>query len=217
MSTSSNNWLRIVADCISELSDNKVNIKFSNTDSILLESENVNVNGYWDDANENNLIFACAVGKPVEQWGPIFVHEFCHFQQWKEKEPLWHAYQTITKEENYNILHNKPISNERLHFCLDIMRDVELDCEKKTVALLKKYKVPIDIEQYIKGANTYIHFYNHIKQYRQWYPLKYIPYVMKRLLKIAAPTFYKDYTEIPPELIPVYEQYYPPKKKNNLL
>ena len=115
------------------------------------------------------------------------------------------------------IFHNKPVTKEALERNLNICKNLELDCEKRTVALLKKYKIDIDIGEYIRNANVYIHFYNYMKQYRQWYTPNNVPYKIPALLNAASPTFYKNYDEIPEKLLKEYQKYFPPKKKNNII
>jgi hypothetical protein len=212
-----NRWLQLFFDSISELCDNNVKIILSRTDTIYIPEEGVHVNGFWDDTDEKKLVFAYATGQTLDNWGPIFAHEFCHFLQWKDKEQIWYDYKNITTKESFDIYHNLPISQERLDFCLDATREIELDCEKRTVQLFKKYKIPIDIKNYIRGANAYIHFYNHIKKYRQWYPPGKMPYARKRLKEVASSRFYKDYNEIPLSMAELYKRYYPEKKKNKII
>lgn len=217
MAISNDRWIRLVTDCITELCEYNVKIILSPEDTVFIDAENIKVGGYWDDTDENALIFACATGKPLEKWGPIFAHEFCHFLQWIAKEQIWHDFRTISVDDIYNIYNNKPITEERLLFCLNVCRDIELDCERRTVDLLKKYKIPIKISDYIRGANAYIHFYNHIKQYRRWYPPKKMPYARKGLLKASSPKFLKSYDSIPAKMAAAYKKYYPIKRKSNLL
>ena len=217
MGSDENRWMKLFLDGVSELCDNNVKINLSHTDTIYIPEEGVQVNGFWDDTDEKKLVFACAIGKPLSKWGPIFAHEFCHFLQWKDKEQIWYDYQSISIEEALKVYHNQPISKERLDFCLNTTREIELDCEKRVVQLFKKYKIPIDISNYIKSANAYIHFYNHIKKYRQWYPPGKMPYAKRRLREAASTRFYKDYTEIPPLMAELYRKYYPEKKKNNII
>ncbi len=217
MSNINNTWYRLISDCIIELCKYDVKIIFSNHNHIITPNEGARVNGYWNDADEKHLTLACAIGKPIEIWGPIFAHEFCHFLQWKDKEKIWHDYASMSEKELFDIFHNKPISKERLEFCLNVSRDIELDCEKRTVKLFKKYKIPVDISDYIKGANVYIHFYNHIKQYRHWYPPKKMPYANQHIKEKASSVFYKDYTVIPPELEKLFNTHYPVKRKSNIL
>lgn len=217
MANSNDKWIHLITDCIADLCSHNVKLILENSKTVFIQDEGLKVSGYWNDIDDNHLVFACATGKPIQKWGPIFAHEYCHFLQWKDKDQIWHNYQTIGMDEICDIFHNKPISEERLEFCLNASRDIELDCEKRTVKLLKQYKIPIDISNYIRGANAYIHFYNHIKRYRHWYPPKKMPYARRGLLKVAPSRFLSNYDNIPKKMISEYEKYYPVKRKSNLL
>jgi hypothetical protein len=92
---------------------------------------------------------------------PLFLHEYCHFLQWKNGEHFdstssltkfgeWIAY----KSEKFSI---KDIRN---------IQQMELDCDKKVIRLVKKYQLPIDISIYKKMTNSYVLSYNYIFEKR---------------------------------------------------
>lgn len=213
-----NNWMILFSDCIQEMSKYNINIILEDSKSIKIQKENISVSGgFFDYSDKNNLIFACVIGYSFEQWSPVFIHEYCHFLQWLDRDQLWKDFYYLNAKSMDNIFNNKPVKKHILERNLNICKNLELDCEKRTVALLKKYKVDMDISAYIRTANVYIHFYNYMKRYRQWYPLTNVPYRIPALLKAAAPTFYKNYDEIPEAMLKQYEIYFPLKKKNNIL
>ena len=51
---------------------------------------------------------------------------------------------------------------------ISVARDLELDNEKRSVKLIKKFKLPIDVKLYIKKANAYVLFYNYMLITRRW-------------------------------------------------
>lgn len=213
-----NNWMLLFSDCIQELSKHNINIVLVNRKSTIIPKENTVVSGgYFDHSNKKKISFVCVIGHPFKQWSPIFVHEYCHFLQWLDNDQQWKDYYKLNDKTIDKIFHNKPVTKEALEKNLNICKNLELDCEKRTVALLKKYKIDIDISEYIRNANVYIHFYNYMKQYRQWYTPNNVPYKIPALLNTASPTFYKNYDEIPEKLLKEYEKYFPPKKKNNII
>lgn len=211
-----NRWLQLVADCLVDLSRNNVKTVFSHT-MPYLKDENIYTRGYWDDTDVKNPTLACIITNNEEEWVSIFAHEYCHFCQWREEIPIWKESRSIKADTSNKILSNKPISLKELNYTLNVMRDIELDCEKRTVKLFKEYKVPINIKSYIKKANAYILFYNHIKTYRQWYPKNSSPYQTEQLLQLCSSRFYKSYDTIPPKLLNMFESLYPSKKKNNVI
>jgi hypothetical protein len=46
---------------------------------------------------------------------------------------------------------------------------LEYDAEKRSVALIKRWNLPMKIPQYIKTANAYLSFYRLMRDYRTWY------------------------------------------------
>lgn len=211
-----NRWLQLVADCLVNLSKNNVKVIFTHTPAYI-EEEKIYSAGYWDDSNNKQPVLACQVTSKEQDWVPIFAHEYCHFQQWVDQCDSWKAARHVKGDVMESILHNKPVSEKILNSSLDAVRDLELDCEKRTVQLFKYYKVPINVREYIKRANCYIHFYNHIKDYRKWYEQDNKPYQNSKLLLMSSSKFYKNYDDIPSKLKSVFKEIYPITKKSKLL
>lgn len=110
--------------------------------------------GYFDDTAPE---LKMATGKPKEEWLPIFVHEYCHFLQWQDENFSddhidWDAIEEWTDG-------NKKMKREAIVPLLYGARDVELDCEKRTLELIRRYNLPVCQEDYTKRANSYIMFY----------------------------------------------------------
>jgi hypothetical protein len=52
-------------------------------------SPNESIGGYFDDETKT---FSVRTGKDFDIWFPTFIHEYCHFLQWRENKfrtPLW--------------------------------------------------------------------------------------------------------------------------------
>lgn len=213
-----NNWMILFCDCIRNMSKYDVNIVLKKSKTIRIVEENITVSGgYWADYNEKNITFACTTGHPFEKWSQTFAHEYCHFLQWLDKGEVWKDFRKIKNEDLDKIFHNKPIKEETLDNVLRWSKNIELDCEKRTVKLLKKYKVDVDIKRYIQKANVYIHFYNYAKRYRQWYPANKNPFLIESLIVSAPDNFNGNYDEMPPEMLKEYEKHFPPKKTNRII
>jgi len=135
------------------------------------------VNGYFIT---EPLLLACGTGKSLDQWFPIYVHEFNHFRQWKEQDPEYlagfidgrEAFEyiddivegrvTATKEEFWNYVNRA--------------RNLEANCERRSHAMIIEFELPIDKDRYAQQANSYIHFYNYIGLNRTWYTPGKEPY-----------------------------------------
>jgi hypothetical protein len=216
--TKDTGWIGLIKDCIIDLGTYKVNIIFSNNESIQCGDHGYKIGGYWDGSDSDNLTLACAVGTSIHKWGSVFAHEYCHFVQWKEKSDEWVQYNKYVKGDVYNkIFSNTLVNEQKMIQCLDACKQLELDCEKRTVELFKKHKVPIDLKEYIKGANAYIHFYNHARYYREWYDPFKVPYHLKNLYEHAPSSFRGSYDKIPRRLGYAFKKYYPVKKHNNIM
>jgi hypothetical protein len=74
------------------------------------------------------------------------------------------------------------------------------------VQIIKDFNLNIDIEYYIKKANSYIYFYNWIKRTRKWSTPKNSPYRNKALLKVMPKTFQKSYKKIPKHIEKIFSE-----------
>jgi len=100
-----------------------------------------------------------------ENYG-VFIHEFCHFRQWKDKIPLWDDARTA------NVIFDDWIQG-KTEFCTEeevrIVQRLELDCDKRVLDMITEYDLPIDKDQYIKDSNGYILSYNVMFKTREFY------------------------------------------------
>jgi len=211
-----NPYIQLITNCVTELSKCNIKILFTNKQYVLCDDGTSSL-GYWDDQSSSGPVLACSTSRGPDIWVPIFAHEFCHFCQWRERSDIWHNAQRVKNEDLELILHNKPITKHKLEFCLNTLRDLEADCEKRTVKLLCKYKIPISISDYIKQANSYIYFYNQIKVHRAWYKKNEMPYVDTKIVKLCPDKFKRSYNITPPVIAAQLEKQYPSKKVNNIL
>lgn len=154
--------------------------------------------GYFD---AENRVLSC--GLKNDYYFGILVHEYCHMRQWIEKAPSWIR---ADKENSYvmweKLGSGKKVKNMDHHF--NVIRDLELDNEKRAVALIKKLKLPINIKDYIKKANCYIMFYNYMKITGKWYKVANNPCKNKRLIAAMPHKFSLNYNILPKRLEKIY-------------
>jgi hypothetical protein len=212
-------YMKFFTDCLIQLKSYNVEIKFTTNKKVFVDFDNTYTKGFFDDSsNPRKPILACSVSGDLEEWITVFAHEFCHFLQWKEKKKIWQEYSKLDGDILERCINNKPIKKQTLEKYLNCVRDMELDCEKRTVKLLKKYKLPIDYKKYIQAANIYVHYYNYIKICRSWYTKNGMPpYQIKEILDSVKPEFYKSYSEIPENLLLLFQKNFPAKKKSELI
>lgn len=94
-----------------------------------------------------------------------FLHEYCHYLQWKTNRPLWNR-SLLT----YDILFDwieKPEStytDEQLDQSLHDILELEHDCETRALKLLRNNPIEdVDIDKYIRAVNAYL-FHYHINR-----------------------------------------------------
>lgn len=187
----------LIGKIIGELIENNVNIHLKNSKKISENNELAEYNGWF---NSDPLEFVIAASKNINSWLPILLHEYCHFRQWIEKYYIWTEIDKFEKKHpiywnewlTKKIEYNPRIINKWIR----LSRDLELDCEKRTVEFIKQEQLDINIEQYIQGANTYILFYNVVAELRKWYKGT-APYEVIEISSTMPPFFLDNYDKCP--------------------
>jgi len=185
----------LVAKCISDLLENKVAINMPMSKKVIFSDDGDEMfsNGYFSDEPRE---FAVAMKKPQKDWLPIFLHEYSHFRQWKDKAIVW-------KETDVNCMDSwltgVDFSEKTVDRSIFGLRNLELDCEIRTVALIQEHDIKMDIDLFIKQANAYLLFYNIVRTHRVWY--KIAPYEVKEIIDLMPPTFLEDYGQTPKEYV----------------
>ena len=213
-------WINLLTYCLQDLKDYGVDVELRNVEKVKTVNEDDSWSrGFWDDSNNKELILKCAVKREPEKWLSIFAHEYCHFVQWRDRCDVWHANRRITAAEWSDILHNVPMSEKRLNNIVTAVRNIELDCEKRTVKLFHKFGIPKRfIKEYTKNANIYIFYQTYLLEYRKWYKKAGVPtpYENPNMLKLAKTSFYKRYDIIPAPIYKAFLKYYPTSKKSRV-
>jgi len=122
---------------------------------------------YYDD---DSRTISCSTSGNQLQWRGRFIHEYCHFLQWKEGRFSDDIYLDSIGEFNEWLENKKKrIKKKELLNIVNRIKRVEIDCEKKVVKEIKKNLLEIDIKDYIRKANAYIFSYNMQLETRQIY------------------------------------------------
>jgi len=152
---------------------------------------------------------AVATGTPMSEWLPIFVHESCHMDQWLERVPFWNDGEKGNQfMEKW--LKGKDYPEDKVYEFMQMIILLEEDCERRSVAKIKEWNLPIDIDRYIRGANVYLFFYLDMMRTRSW---SKGAYRHKRLLNAVSKKFYKNYKKMPRQVKKVFEDLYTPPEK----
>jgi hypothetical protein len=186
-----------MADVIPELIENGIDV--------LLYKDSRTPDGYSGGFCSENMTFECAMGKEEKLAFSIFVHEYNHFRQWFEKDPLWiHGGDEILDYWLSPEWHENPTmtQEEALKYMIQTMK-LELDCELRSVKMFKEYDLGIDIDWYIKCSNAYVYFYKVMFDERKWYVTA--PYEVPEILDILPTTFLENpddyWNNVPEEFV----------------
>ena len=150
----------------------------------LVLSGNIKCSGYFD--SENKVL---VVATKREDWLPILVHEFGHFTQWMGDVDAW--------------LGGKEIKN--IKRSLGKSRDLELDNEKRSVAIIKAWGLPIDVKTYTQKANAYVQFYNWMFFTRRWCTPQNSPYKNPKIYGEMPTTFRMNYKQMSPKYKKIFQ------------
>jgi hypothetical protein len=79
--------------------------------------------------------------------------------------------------------HVVDLNPEQLKNVVDKVLEMELDCEKRSIEKIKKYKLPINVKEYTQKANAYMYFYRALAKTRKWTNKSKSPYSLTNIWK----------------------------------
>ena len=132
-----------------------ISIKLSHKDFILIDKDNPDsICGGYFDGKELHV----AIGRSIKHWLGIFVHESCHMDQWLESSKYWkqtsgNCYSVFSTYFEYKK------DSKKVREAFNRIIRVEADCEKRTIAKIKLYDLPVNVKKYNREANAYLMAY----------------------------------------------------------
>ena len=182
------------------------NVKLYLPNYTYLWSDEVKVNGYFC---EESLKLAVAMKKERKKWLGTLAHEYSHFEQWKEQSSEW-LNSTIGDEDAEDIVfrwvRGEEFSSGLLKKCFEVAKELELNCERRAVKNIKKFDLPLNIEEYSKQASAYIHYYNYMELRRDEYITGKEPYYNKKILSVMPKTLRGKYKKMPKKVISIFDK-----------
>ena len=161
-------------------------------------SDNIKCSGYFDE-EEPRLV----VAKNRPDWLQILVHQYSHLTQWVENCSEWkNGCIGITKVDEW--LNGTDVKNIKKYLALS--RDLELDNEKRSVALIKKWDLDIDVDEYTRKANAYVLFYNYLYHTRRWSDPKNSPYTNQNIIGKMSNKFNMRYNEMSKKYLELFQK-----------
>lgn len=182
---------KFIIDTIERAANNDISVHF-------ICDKDFKYGGLYDgDAHTLTVCVTDSEGKIHQDWLKLFIHESCHMDQDIEQVSVWLASEisdtnafTIVDEWLNGIIELSP---KQIETYIDMMQAIELDCEKRAIAKIKKYKLKIDQTQYIKEANAYLYFYEALKETRKWTKPGKGAYRIPEIVAICPDTYQKEY------------------------
>jgi hypothetical protein len=146
--------------CVKELLNNGFSV-------LLHKKDNLNGYGGWFGTDEGEEEFVVALNHHMGF--EIFIHEYCHFLQWKTDRKFWddscEHYDTL-----FDWIENKDmiVSEENLQASLHTILSIEHDCERRVLKLIDLNPVEgFDKDKYIRAVNAYLWSYHINRELRK--------------------------------------------------
>lgn len=185
---------------VQDLKDNGMKVVFSRYDRIRFEDDSSLVLGYFDP---HYKILKLA---NIEENFSTFIHEYNHFKQHQENTEIWRL---DLKSDLWDWVAGKiEYTPEKLEKRIASCRDVELDCERRTLIMIKKFGLSVDLKEYTKEAASYVYYYNYLAKSRKWFKRTEAPYNNKELLAAMPKNLNGDFSKTPKRIWKLYEKYY---------
>jgi len=137
------------------------------------------------------------------------VHEFSHMEQWIDDDPtftqhLRGGYESSTIMDNW--LSGTEYEYNTIKTAINVIRDCELNCERRAIKNIKKFKLNFDEENYSQSANAYILFYNYIMTTRQWEYVKGPTEIDEIIDAMPTDLYTLDYTILLPKYTELFDR-----------
>ncbi len=122
-------------------------------------------------------------------WLGVMAHEFGHMMQWVEHDAAWRA--VGGSNRLFRWLDHKVECRPAT-----VLRDIrahqamELDADRRALAMIRRFDLPVDRDEYVRAANAYIWSYVYTAAHRRWNGVSSPPSVLAmmptRLLPLRA-------------------------------
>lgn len=169
----------------------------------------VYTSGYFDGEDKK---LAVAGGLDAVSFISILAHESCHLEQWILNNKAWKDYNKLSNEYDFMDIVKGLTPVDPYSYC-KTMAKLEWDCEKRTIQMIKKYNLPIDINIYSQKANAYVYFWLLLPELKTWYSSSKsgkAPYGNKKILKQCSTKFEPNFNKIsiPTKLVNTFKEIY---------
>jgi hypothetical protein len=174
--------------------------------------EGTKCSGYFSHIPEPILAFPLK-GSESET---TMLHESQHMEQWHENCKVWRDHMVTSTVGAEDLLFlwidgKLELTPAQARGYAQLASNVELDCDKRTVRLMKRLKkeekTTIDVKVYTQKANAYAMFWKMVGESRHWYEMGRQPYVLPEVYEEFPNTFNLDYSELPRKFKRLFEKH----------
>jgi hypothetical protein len=191
------NLNRLIADVKKTAKENGFKVK-------LTPHKRVKIHGGFCSGYFDGHLLVTAAGPPETDWVPVFVHESCHMDQAVENDSLWDPAGKALEDFDSWISYKTVLTEAQQFHMIETIQDLERDCEKRTIKKIKKYNLPIDIDEYGRLSNIYLYSYEFMRQKQRWLSFSEVQHKLKKHVKDKIQ---KSHIKIPFELYKKFEEY----------
>lgn len=117
--------------------------------------------------NKNSMLTILNFGYDWNTLFNIFIHEYAHFLQWKDKSDIF-EYGLLSLDLLDRYCDNDPLVTTFHEYDLWRIQNLEIDCEKRVLELNKRCRLNIDLDTYIRQSNAYIYSYRYVMESKNW-------------------------------------------------
>lgn len=188
---------------------NGVRFRPVDDDHVIMQGRSIRCQGYFSAPLNHQPLLTFATKMPFETWFRIAIHEFSHMEQWLEEteEVSPEIYSQFWNWLEYKI----ELTPAQVHAIVLMIRQRELDAERRTLETIKKYQLPLDTHFVAKDMNWYLYSYQYAQQFREWLPNKDRSYDAERAIVSVMPdTLNNDYDTIHQEFLHLFAETYQP-------
>jgi hypothetical protein len=188
-------YSKLIEDTISLARQNDIEVCFEQQEKTMTCEMNIGAVGYFDT---DKLVVCITKG-----WLENFVHESCHMEQYLTDTDLWNKLSIGVNAFNRYCTGELQLDNKALYDAIQLVIASELDCEKRVINKIKKYKLPIDIKEYKQRINTYLYTYLTFLKTYTWYD----HHANREVYSLAPVRFQKKYRKVPTKLLAAMEKH----------
>lgn len=197
-----------------------VTVNISQADKIAYpNAQQLTCTGYFVGNPGQPALLGAAVGGSWQEAFPILVHEYAHLTQWREQARAWtDVFDANGVEAADRIdawLAGKDMPDAERAAMFRAARGVEMDAEKRVLAMVAAHNLPIDAARYARAANAYVLYYHHVEATRHWRDADTTPPYRNPEVYDQAPDTLGDPGVVPPRLAEAFVRAYGPVPEDN--